>query len=441
VKVMLTRRDVLKQAGTAAALAATAPWWLVRRAHAARREKLIVWSQPALAPQVDKLMKEQCYAYIKQAGIKENELEYVEVGTPQWLPKMVASLEAGNPPDVARYGSAQVSLYRAQGHLLEVTDVVEKMQQVAGGFFPISLNAVMHEGKAYGVPQSISPWPLVTRSDILQAAKVDPPKTWDEFIEVCKKLQKPPKLTGFGMCLGLHTDADNNIMNLIWNYGGKLVEADSKTIALNSPGTVQAVKVISDMYSKHKIIPKGAISWDNQGNNKAYQSRQVIFVLNPSSIYAHLAESDKELYDMTGMMPSPSGPGGAVEEVTTAEWMVFKKTPYPEVAKGLVQYYMDPENLRVVMEEGGGRWGPPYKGMYDSNFWKQPNFQHWRVMLDRGRQFASPGNPSAASGEVVATSVLSRMMHRVLVESWEAEKAVEEAHKKVVEIYARYPEG
>ena len=30
------------------------------------------------------------------------------------------------------------------------------------------------------------------------------------------------------------------------------------------------------------------------------------------------------------------------------------------------------------------------------------------------------------------------MMHRVLVENWEAEKAVEEAHKKVVEIYARH---
>ena len=132
---MLTRRNVLKQAGALAALATTAPWWLVRRAHAARREKLIVWMPVALAPQVDKLVKEQWYAYAKQAGIKENELEYVEVGTGQWLPKMVAALEAGNPPDVTRFGSAQVSLYRAQGHLLEVTDVVEKMQQVPGGLF------------------------------------------------------------------------------------------------------------------------------------------------------------------------------------------------------------------------------------------------------------------------------------------------------------------
>jgi len=37
--------------------------------------------------------------------------------------------------------------------------------------------------------------------------------------------------------------------------------------------------------------------------------------------------------------------------------------------------------------------------------------------------------------------VIGRMIHRVLVEHWEAEKAVEEAHKKVVEIYARYQEA
>jgi hypothetical protein len=46
---------------------------------------------------------------------------------------------------------------------------------------------------------------------------------------------------------------------------------------------------------------------------------------------------------------------------------------------------------------------------------------------------------TAAAGEVLATNVLARMVQRVLVEQWEAEKAVEEAHHTVVEIYARYP--
>jgi multiple sugar transport system substrate-binding protein len=164
----------------------------------------------------------------------------------------------------------------------------------------------------------------------------------------------------------------------------------------------------------------------------------VIFVLNPTSIYAHLADSDKDLYDTTGLLPVPAGPAGRVEELTTAEWVLFKHNPYPEVAKGLADYWMAPENFRVMIEEGDGRWGPPYRGMYDSEFWKRPIFQHWRGMLERGRLFPSPGTQNAAAGEVVATNVIARMMHRVLIESWEAEKAVAEAHKKVVEIYARH---
>ncbi len=79
--------------------------------------------------------------------------------------------------------------------------------------------------------------------------------------------------------------------------------------------------------------------------------------------------------------------------------------------------------------------------MYASDFWQRPAFQHWRVMLERGRQFASPGSMTAAAGEVLATYMIGHMMHRVLVENWEAEKAVEEAHNKVVEIYTRHQEG
>lgn len=164
-------------------------------------------------------------------------------------------------------------------------------------------------------------------------------------------------------------------------------------------------------------------------------------MLNPTSIYAHLAESDKELYDVTRLLPVPAGPAGAVEEVSVGYWGLFRHNPYPEVAKGLVQYYMEPDNLRVVMEEGDGRWGPPYKQMYESEFWKRPAFQHWRPMLERGRQFPSPGTNNPAAGEVLATNVIARMMHHVLVENWEAEKAVEEAHKKAVEIYARHAAG
>src|SRR2546426_8187665 len=358
---MLTRRDVLRRAGTATALATTAAWWLVRRAHAARQAKLVVWNPAALVPQVDKIMQEQCYAYAKQAGIKANEIEYSLLGAGQLLPKLVASLEAGNPPDITRSGGGFVQLYRSQGHLLEVTDVVAKMQQVPGGLFPASLPSVLYHGKAYGVPQSVSPWALITRLDLLAAAKVDPPKTWEEFIEVCKKLQKPPKLTGFGLCLGLQNDTDNNVMNMIWCYGGKLVEADNKTVALHSRGTIAAVQLIADMFNKHKIIPKGTIAWDNTGNNKAYQSRQVIFVLNPTSIYAHLADSDKELYKVTGLLPVPAGPAGGVAGVSNGGRVPLKHHPFPRGGQGVGPDLVGPGKFEGMVRGRDGPRGAPHQ--------------------------------------------------------------------------------
>src|ERR1051325_1437184 len=135
---MVTRREFLRNAGaTATVVTTTAPWWLVRRAHAARQHKLGVWNPAALAPQVDKIMQEQCYAYAKQAGIKDSEIDYSIVGSAQILPKLVAALEAGNPPDIARLDPWLATLYRSQGHLLEVTDLVEKMQHGPGGLFPV----------------------------------------------------------------------------------------------------------------------------------------------------------------------------------------------------------------------------------------------------------------------------------------------------------------
>src|SRR5258705_8198495 len=113
---MTTRREIRKTAGTVTLLSTTAPWWLVRRAHAARDKKLVVWNPSALAPQVDKIMQEQCYAYAKQAGIKDSEIDYSIIGTGQFLSKMVASLEAGNPPDITRLDAWLSTLYRSQGH-------------------------------------------------------------------------------------------------------------------------------------------------------------------------------------------------------------------------------------------------------------------------------------------------------------------------------------
>src|SRR5687768_12349449 len=60
---------------------------------------------------------------------------------PSWWPPS----RRGIHRDITRLGSGAVQFYRVPGHLLEVTDLVEKMQKVEGGLFQASLDTVMYE--------------------------------------------------------------------------------------------------------------------------------------------------------------------------------------------------------------------------------------------------------------------------------------------------------
>jgi hypothetical protein len=59
---------------------------------------------------------------------------------------------------------------------------------------------------------------------------------------------------------------------------------------------------------------------------------------------------------------------------------------------------------------------------------------------DRGaRELRGSAHPAA--GEVLNTQVVPKMIQRVLVEDWTAEKALEEGHKRIAEIYDRHNKG
>src|SRR5215467_10074161 len=140
-----TRRQVLKAAGVAAGVAAS-PWWLVRKSHAQRAKKIVFWHVPNFTPLADELQKQQVYEFAKQAGVKDDEVEYATVANEQFQAKLAAALEAGNPPDVTRLYESNVQFYASGGHLLDVNDIVEKMRREPKGIFESAMTSVVYKG-------------------------------------------------------------------------------------------------------------------------------------------------------------------------------------------------------------------------------------------------------------------------------------------------------
>jgi len=435
----IQRREVLKGAAAVSAFAGVTIL-AGRKTLAQRAQKLIYWHLPTFAPVADDAVREYFEEFRKSAGLEESEAAFVPTSNSDLIPRLSAALETGTPPDVVRLYESYVQLYRSQGHMMDVTDLVERMQGQEGGLFDASLTAVGYDGKYWGVPFAINPWPMHARVDILEEHGLDYPRTWDAFVETCLTIQQPP-FYGFGMDLGLTADATDNIMQLAWCFGGRTYDAEGNP-AFDNQGNVDAFAFINAMYNEHKIIPRGVVgNGDTAWNNKAYQSGQVAFINNPTSVYAYLSTEDPELMQKTGLFGVPAGPAGAVNQIDTWSLGLFKQTPYPDLAKGLAEYLMEPSRYNQVIVENNGRFVPVYPDLFNDPWWtERPEFKEFIEIANTGVPISYEAPPSAAAGEVLATHVIPEALQTVLIDGVDPAEAVAAAHAKIAAISERFAE-
>jgi len=179
---------------------------------------------------------EQCQ---KDLGIKFN-LETIDALTTQ--ARITSAVSSGTGPDIICVFNNWAQLYAES--VADVSDIAEEIGQAQGGYYETS-KAVAYDGKKWiAVPNTIIGAQIVNRASWWNEIGYGPekyPETWEEWRSTGKKLKA--KGHPLGQTLA-HAYGDANAFwyPYLWSWGGKEVEADGKTVVLNSPGTVESVK-------------------------------------------------------------------------------------------------------------------------------------------------------------------------------------------------------
>jgi len=108
-------------------------------------------------------------------------------------------------------------------------------------FFDAALDVTTFDGKVYGIPFALSVPVVFYHSDLFEAAGLDPndpPKTWSEFVEVSKTINK--KLGIYGAAFAL--DDPWAFECLLDSRGGSFISEDG-SVSVNS---VEAKELLSD---------------------------------------------------------------------------------------------------------------------------------------------------------------------------------------------------
>src|SRR5437763_12701724 len=108
------------------------------------------------------------------------------------------------------------------------------------------------------------------------------PTTRDKYSDTGQKLKKAghPYCKTAGQTFG---DAPGWWYPYLWSWGGKEVEADGKTVVLNTKETVESVKFAVALWKE--TMDEGGLSWDDTNNNRAFLSGTISATTNGASIY------------------------------------------------------------------------------------------------------------------------------------------------------------
>ena len=137
------------------------------------------------------ILKKLLTEFSEEHGLEEPEFELVS-GDADYVTKLQLYINSNSLPDI--YGCANGALSSAAqdidgmvniGDELERIGMKEEMNQAVYDFFKDA-----DDGNVYLFPESLNCEFFVYRKDIFEEYGLEAPKTWDEFLTVCKTLKE-----------------------------------------------------------------------------------------------------------------------------------------------------------------------------------------------------------------------------------------------------------
>jgi multiple sugar transport system substrate-binding protein len=396
--------------------------------------KLLTWSH--FVPSSDDELQRQLEEFGKQAGVK---VRMDRVAHLQ-LPAILASEVQGQKGhDITIAGGGNPHLYAK--HLVTLDDLREKIGRQAGGW---TNNEVGQgpDGHYYAIPWYFISFPIAIRTDLVAEVGETLPDTWEDVHRIGKKLKA--KGHPIGIQLAHSADSNHILRGIIWSWGGKLVEADSETVAINSKETVEAYKFVKTLYED--CMEQEVLAWDDRNNNVCLNSGKCSMILNPISAYnsarkdnALLPGTERPIHQVINHIMPPAGPAGRHMSAAHNAVGIWKFSEMQEVAKEFLDFHFQKEQQDKFLTASQGYNQPLLQTfsmhpIYASNpkFYFAP-YISWYTHAD-----GWPGAPTAATQAVWDQFIIPDTAAAHATGKMSAEEAVEKAEAQMKRLYRRH---
>jgi len=419
-----SRRDFLKIAVAGAAGAALAP----SVGDAAGKTVTILHESSFIKTFDEYMQKTLAPAYEKETGVKVV-YELTSVGS---LPTRASTVaETGSGADITMNITLMPFLFADK--FLDVSDIAEEAGKQQGGWYDAGKEAVFVNGQWKGVPFSNIGQLMNWRTDWFKEVGVTKfPDTWEELYEAGKKLKA--KDHPFGFELG-HGFGDNHgwIYPLLWSYGGHEVEADGKTVVIDSDETARALDFARKFFKDCCL--EDCLGWTDVSNNKAWMAEQISCTNNAESILWFAKRDFPEIAKVTDQAMNPQGPKGRFHVLNPVSHSVFNFSPAKDEAKAFLRWMTQSKQLGAWYASADSYYQPLLHGYDNAPMWDvEPRNKPYRDALSTTHLHGWPAPPNRQLAEAVAKYVVVDMFAKACSGA-STKEAIKNAEAQLKEIY------
>ncbi len=367
-------------------------------------------------------------ALVDQFNAEQSEFKvnYTSVPWANWYQTYVTAIGSGTAPCMstgAGYQAAQLSDFGAIRPLDDLIDDLTASGDI-NDFAAGTIEALKYEGHYIALPWQFDIRTLYYRTDRLAEAGLEPPTTWEEFINVAAALNKDGKY-GFVLSGGGNGAVHTALTFMINNGGGLFDEAGN--LDLRHERTLETLQFYADLVAAGGVHPASAGYSDDEAR-AAFGQGNAAFILGGPGELARFPEQAQNM----AILPPLKGPHG---DTGTLLWvnniMMYNQCNDAEAAKTFMKWWS--KNQAPLWSEGHTSSIPVRQSIADIDYVKNNDIVNYILAnyIPIGKTTAANvGGVFPALNEIEGDGTLQTLIQEIL-QGKDLNAAIDNANQKL----------
>ena len=423
--LQVTRRRFLHtSAGRLAGLAGILAMRIAPSSAQAREVSMLSWAH--FVPQADQQLSEIGKRFTQATKIS---IRFDHLQEPQMAAKLAAEVQTGSGHDLLMLRMHLPQLHAT--NLADMTDVVDLLVKQYGPMYDFCRDAAYYKDHWVAMPAYWGAFPGSYNKKYFDEVGLQPPDTWEDLLRAGKVLKA--KGHPVGIPISQTPDAISTFGPIMWAYGAKAVDADGKTVSINSPETAEAIDYIKRLYND--AMEPEVLSWDDSSNNRFMTSGKGSWIANPPSHYLLVKTRNMPIAEEIYFQLIPAGPKGRHTTTFIRSIGIWKFSKNIEAAKEFTKFFFTDENYNDYINAALSFDAPVFKSMEDHPVWKvDPKYEPFRQSAQYGHLYGWPAPGDERSQQVTNNYVIPIMFAKA-VDGTPTQEAMAWAEAEIKRIY------